>query len=296
MTVERRSGENRPVVYRTERTADGSIKRTVTSGGAATVTVTGNDGVTTVTRPDGTKVSAEIGPDPRFGMQAPVTTRMIITTPGGRRTVMERSRLAELTNPDDVLSLRSLTETQTVNGRTHTTRFDAAAKRFTDAAPTGRTLVTEVDAQSRPLRVEVNGVTPSVFTYDAQGRLTRSSQGTRFEAYGYDPRGRVGTITDSLVALDRVHLRRRGPPDVADAPGRAHRGLRLRRQRQHALGHASGQAEALVRLFQPQLPAVLRAAAVARRRPTRPTATAWSPASPGPTAGRSATPTTPASG
>ena len=59
MTVTRRSGEGRTTTYRVERTADGAIKRTVTDGdGRATMTVIGNDGVITVTRPDGTRVTA----------------------------------------------------------------------------------------------------------------------------------------------------------------------------------------------------------------------------------------------
>src|SRR4051812_26071168 len=89
VTVARRSGEGRTTTYRIERTADGAIKRTVTDGeGNATVTLTGNDGVTTVTQPDGTKTTETVGPDPRFGMQSPVVTRLTVETPKGLRTVL----------------------------------------------------------------------------------------------------------------------------------------------------------------------------------------------------------------
>ena len=81
-TVVHATGENRKTTYKVERTNDGSIKRSVANEtGQTTVTVVGNDGVTTVTRPDGTVATSEEGPDPRFGMQAPVLARMTITLP-----------------------------------------------------------------------------------------------------------------------------------------------------------------------------------------------------------------------
>ncbi len=36
-----------------------------------------------MTSADGTEILSKQGPDPRFGMQAPVTEKMTITTPNG---------------------------------------------------------------------------------------------------------------------------------------------------------------------------------------------------------------------
>jgi len=202
-TVTLRTGEGRTKTYRTERTGDETIKRTITDGeGLSTVTLAGADGTSTTTRPDGTKIVLEVAPDPRFGMQSPLAQRMTLTTPGGRRTVVQRERIADLATPGAPLSLRSLTERTIVNGRAQTMRFDAAARTFTDTSAEGRTSETLVDELARPLRVSSPGVTPTVTTYDAAGRRKTTTQGPdRSETLTYDGRGRVQTVTD---ALDRV--------------------------------------------------------------------------------------------
>ncbi|HWK27650.1 MAG TPA: RHS repeat-associated core domain-containing protein [Solirubrobacter sp.] len=213
VTVVHRTGEGRSTTYSVKRTPDGEIKRTVTdAGGRSTVTLTGNDGVKTVVHSDGTRVTQELGPDPRFGMQSPVLTRTTITTPGGLRSSIETARTVELDNPADVLSVRRATETASINGRVRTSRYDAASRRFTDSAPSGRTLTTEVDAKGRPTHVEVAGVTPATYAYDARGRLTRAAQGPRAETYTYDDRGRVATITDALSRTTTFSY------DLADRP------------------------------------------------------------------------------
>jgi RHS repeat-associated protein len=199
VTVTRKSAEGRTTTYVVAPRKDGTIDRWVTDGaGATTKTVVGTDGVVTVERPDGTVVTEEAGPDPRFGMDAPVTARMTVTSPEGLRTVMSRSRSVELATPGAPLSLKTFTETTTVNGRVQTSRFDADTSRWTDTSPAGRSKTTIVDGQGRPLRVETAGITPSVFSYDDDGRLTKSAQGARSEAYAYDARSRVTTVTDAL--------------------------------------------------------------------------------------------------
>ena len=213
-TVTLRSAEGRTKTYRTERTGDDTIKRTITDGsGLSTVTLAGADGTSTTTRPDGTKIVLEVGPDPRFGMQSPLAQRMTLTTPGGRRTLIQRERIADLATPGAPLSLRSLTERTTINGRTQTARFDAATRTFTDTSAEGRTTQTLVDTLARPLRFSAPGVTPTVTTYDAFGRRATTTQGPdRSETLTYDERGRVKTITD---ALDRQSA---FTYDLADRP------------------------------------------------------------------------------
>ena len=192
-------GREPHATYTVERTADGAIRRTVVNGaGQKTETLVGNDGVITVKHPDGTIATQESGPDPRFGMQAPIVQRMTVTTPGGTRTTMEGSRSVELTNPVDVLSLKSLTETATVNGKTKTTRYDAASRRFTTSSSLGRTATSEVDLLGRPLRTDAADVAPTLNTYDARGRLKSSTQGTRSTTLTYDTRGRIASVTDGL--------------------------------------------------------------------------------------------------
>ena len=250
VTVTRKSGQGRSTVYRVEALKSGLVKRSVTDGGGATTTtLVGTDGVVTVTRPDGTVVTEEAGPDPRFGMEAPLTTRMTVTTPAGRRTVMSRTRSVDLATPGAPLSLRSLTETTTVNGRVQTTSFDATTSRWTDTSPAGRQLVTDIDGQGRPLRIESAGITPSVYTY-ADGRLTKSAQGERTEAYAYDASGRVKIGHRRAGPRHHVHLRRRGPPADAEAARRSSGRVLLRPQRQPADDDPARPHRAHVRVLQ----------------------------------------------
>ena len=184
-----------------------------------TTTLADPDGVTTVTRPDGTVVTAELGPDPRFGMEAPLMQRMTITSPAGRRTTIARTRSVDLLTPGSPLALRTMTDTVTVNGRTQTTVYDAATRRFTDTSPTGRTLLTDVDGQGRPLRTAVGALTPVTYTYNARGQLTQSAQGpNRSQTFAYDNRRRVSGITDSLNRETTFTYDTANRPDKQTAP------------------------------------------------------------------------------
>ena len=126
-------------------------------------------------------MTQEIGPDPRFGMQAPVNQRMTITTPSGLRTDA-RGRAAPLScsTPYDALSLRSLTETVD-RQRPHAAR--RASTPPPGASPTARRPAGRRRPRSTPtagrLRAEVPGIAPRSSTYDTRGRLTRTAQGTR---------------------------------------------------------------------------------------------------------------------
>ncbi len=131
-------------------------------------------------------------------MQSPVVSRQVITTPGGRRSVLGHTRSASLSDPANPLSLRSLVETSTVNGRVSSSTFDALSRRLTEEAPSGHRVIADVDAHGRTTRVEAPGVTPKTYEYDARGRLHRSAQGARETVYAYGADGRIASLTDPL--------------------------------------------------------------------------------------------------
>ena len=117
-------------------------------------------------------MTEEVGPDPRFGMQSPLTHADDDddARPGCARCSSSATRIVDLATPGAPLSLRSLTETHDrQRPRRRRSRFDAAHARFTDTSPEGRTLDDRGRrARARPLRVEAPGVTPTVITYDAR--------------------------------------------------------------------------------------------------------------------------------
>ncbi|NIQ99730.1 MAG: RHS repeat protein, partial [Gemmatimonadales bacterium] len=79
-------------------------------------------------------------------------------------------RSVSLAEPDNPLSLTTLTDVVSINGRTFTSIYDAASRTFTDTTPGGRQEVTNIDAQSRVVQEQVPGLAPISNTYDARGR------------------------------------------------------------------------------------------------------------------------------
>jgi len=61
------------------------------------------NGETVMTSPDGTQIVSKQGPDPRFGMQAPITEKMTLTTPNGLSASVTTEKTAELTDANDPL-------------------------------------------------------------------------------------------------------------------------------------------------------------------------------------------------
>lgn len=191
----------RTTTYRVERLGTGDVRLTTTSAAAGQIqAVLGKNGTRSITHPDGTTVSAVLGPDPRWRMQAPVVTSMAVRTPGGLAYTYASQRLATLTNPTDLLSLSTLTETVTVNGRVFTRAFNAGTRAITDSSPAGRRDITILNARGWPAQAQFGGIAPTDFVYDLQGRLARITQATgteiRTTAFAYTGNGFLRSITD----------------------------------------------------------------------------------------------------
>ncbi len=186
--------------YLVEKLTDGSVRRTAIDGrGFATVTLIGQDGSRTTTLPDGTKTTVILGPDPRFGMLAPIATSQTVVLPSGLTSTTTASRTATFKTPNDPTSgLVSLTDTAVVNGKTFTSVFDAAARTFTATTAEGRKSTNTLDARGRVVQEDVPGITSTRFSYDARGRLAAVTQGDRTVTYAYDDRGNLSSITDPL--------------------------------------------------------------------------------------------------
>jgi RHS repeat-associated protein len=112
------------------------------------------------------------------------------------------SRTVTLSDPNNLLSLTSQTDTLTLNGRTATSTYSATTKAFTDQSPAGRQSTTTIDAQGRVVREQVDSLEPVAFAYDTRGRLSTVTQGTggaaRTSTFTYNPQGFLATITDPL--------------------------------------------------------------------------------------------------
>ena len=124
------------------------------------------------------------------------TTRL----PSGLTNTEQVRRTVTLSNPADLLSVTTMTETTQLNGRQSTRAYNAATRTWTTTTPAGRISRTVLDQQGRPVRLELPGVVASELAYDAHGRLSTLTQGTRVQSFAYDPAsGYLQSVTDAMT-------------------------------------------------------------------------------------------------
>lgn len=217
-TATRATRLGRTATHQVENLADGSERHTRTGpDGTATQTLTKLDGTRSVTAPDGTVTSQTPGPDPRFGLQAPLAQSLTVAS-GGLTASYAQARSAVLNTANDPLSLKTLTDTLTVNGRTSTTVYDTASKTATRTSAASRTRAVTFDAQGRPVKSTVPGLLDITYGYDSHGRLGSATQGSRTTTYAYDSQGRLASATDPLGRISQTQYDAANRPTVQTFP------------------------------------------------------------------------------
>ncbi|MBK8995697.1 MAG: RHS domain-containing protein [Myxococcales bacterium] len=202
-SVARTSALGRTTSYLTEFLPTGILQQTNTfPDGTTAVRTRDQSGAVAVTTADGTLSTSTVLPDSRFSLLAPIVSSST-RTPSGLARNETRTRVIQLTDPANPLSLNRQTDTVTVNGRTTTTVFERPTLTTTVTTPAGRVTKTFHDSQMRLTRREVTGVTPLVIGYDSRGRPTTATQGPRTRTTTYfstsDTRnGYVQWVTNAL--------------------------------------------------------------------------------------------------
>ena len=193
------SALGRSTTYLVERPPSGGMRRVnIDSSGLQGTTEIGINGTRRIAYADGTVTSVTVGPDPRFGTQAPVARTLSFSTPSGLTSVIQEDRTVALASPLDLLTLSRATNTLTINGRPYTRTFDAASMTITNRTPMGRQMVSLLDTRGRVVEQRVDGLEPLRFTYSPVGELIAVAQGSRQTAFDYDAHGRLATISDPL--------------------------------------------------------------------------------------------------
>jgi RHS repeat-associated protein len=199
-TVTTTSALGRTRTYKVESVTTGGTRRTNTlPTGDSVVTVSGTDGSERTTSADGTVTAVQYGPDPRWGMLAPISANTVVTTPSGLALTIKSARTAILSNPADLFSLSKMTDTVSINGNTWTTVYDVASRKVTRTSPQRRTSTVTLDEKDRVVKQDVPGLESTTLTYDSLGRLQTVAQGTRPSTFAYDTYGYLTSVTDPLA-------------------------------------------------------------------------------------------------
>jgi RHS repeat-associated protein len=190
----------RTTSFQSQTLVDGTTIRTVTdAAGLVSTSTTAPDGTTTLRTPEGMERAFTLTGDPRWGMQAPVLQQFTARTPGGRTLVVQGSRSVRLSNPADPSTLLSITDTTRINGRMTVSSWDAVAGRGRMTTPEGRSTVARYDAAGRLLADSTAGLLPLLYTHDAEGRVTRVTQGTRVWRFEYGADGNMSAVVDPML-------------------------------------------------------------------------------------------------
>ncbi len=191
--------------YEVQRSSDGAETRIVTKpSGVVHRDSLGADGSLRTTAPDSTVTDWTFGPDPRFGMQAPVLKTISVRLPSGLTSTARSRRSVSLAVPSDPLSLVSEVDSVQSSGNWSVRVYNAANHQITQTTAEGRQIIARIDSQGRPVSWHVNGLDSIVYAYDPRGRLQEARMGGRVWSYSYDTRGRLLSETDPLGRHDSL--------------------------------------------------------------------------------------------
>lgn len=186
--------------------SDGStrIVRTDATGSELVAVRSANFATTTVNRPDGSGYTMTYGPDPRWGMLAPIPVSGREVQPSGNTSFFDFQRSVTLSDPGDKLSLANQTDVGTFNGRTFTQTYDRSTRRLTQTTPEGHTSVTQLDALGRATSLQADpSLLATLLAYNARGFLQSSSNGPLSLVFGFDSSDRRVSETNSLGQVKR---------------------------------------------------------------------------------------------
>lgn len=131
---------------------------------------------------DGTQVDTQHAVDPRFGMQSQFAGTTSTQTPAGLSLNQSFDRNVVLSDSDNPLSLTSITETDSINGRDSTNTYDATTQIWTQTSPENRTSTVQINPQGQPVLSQITGFNSANYGYDTRGRLEIITEGSGVDA------------------------------------------------------------------------------------------------------------------
>ena len=209
--------------YQVEQLPIGTIRRTVTQpDGVKTVTVTNTDGSEQTTSADGSVTTIQYGPDPRWGMLAPVAESVTSENAGGLTRKVTTTRTTMLSDPTNLLSLANLTDTITDNGVVSTRVYNGISRLFTSTTAAGRSVTLTVDALGRVTQEQIAGLAPVGYAYDSRGLLSAVTEGfgatSRATSLMYNDGRDLTGIIDALGQTTNIAYDLAGRPVTKTLP------------------------------------------------------------------------------
>lgn len=172
-------------------------RATIEPSGARRSMLINPDGSLKTSYANGNVSTVQFGPDPRWGMLAPVALAETMRTPGGVTAQIQTQWDASLAVPDDVTSLRAMTATTNFNGQSYREVYAGSNRTDTATSPAGRVLLRQFTPAGLLAMIRrAPGIAPLQFTYDAAGRLAQLSHGALTITLTRDQLGRVIQIAD----------------------------------------------------------------------------------------------------
>ncbi len=198
--VVRTTAEGRVTRYRIER-LDNGMRRVTTRFPDATETSleVHPDGSRILRLADGGVINSLPGPDPRWGMQAPLAKRVTYSSPDGLQTSVQQSRSLVRTVGGGLLDIDSQTTTLSINGNEHISVYNNGDRSITLTTAEGRQSRLVLTETGEIASMAAGSFAPVEFEYDTAGRLTGSRQGSlpdlRQISLSYDDAGRLDSVS-----------------------------------------------------------------------------------------------------
>jgi len=143
---------------------------------------------------------SELGPDPRWGLQSPVTDSAVLTR-GNLKMAISETRAANVAG--DPFALISQSDIERLNGRAYVSKFTGGSETLVTTSPMARTTTTVLDSQERISETQSGSLYPVKFTYDSRGRTATVARGSRVTKFEYDASGFLSSVTDPLQRTTR---------------------------------------------------------------------------------------------
>jgi len=189
------TGEGNLTTYheQTDSTGIGTSTLTDPTGGVAQTVRSADNLSVTESLPCGMQIDTRFGIDPEY--KYTYEREKTVRTPAGLTNATTLERVYQDTDLDGVND--TITENITENGRLTSFADSTLLSEKSTTSPEGRVVVTQYDPTTlAPTSVSIPGYHDTTFGYDARGRLTTETIGTRVTSYGYDPQGFLASVTD----------------------------------------------------------------------------------------------------